>query len=110
MPPSAAPEWLRVGWSFEMTPTFAPASYAAIAARMPAQPAPTTRTSCVASIGGEAIGKSGGPASAPRARRPHRVARVGEALEVLREHRRELLRLRVVGCRITPRGARIEQR
>src|SRR4051794_5305786 len=47
MPPSAAPEWLRVGCSFEMTPTFAPASCASIAARMPAQPAPTTRTSCV---------------------------------------------------------------
>ena len=24
MPPSAAPEWLRVGWSFETTATFAP--------------------------------------------------------------------------------------
>ena len=24
MPPSAAPEWLRVGCSFEITPTFAP--------------------------------------------------------------------------------------
>src|SRR2546428_1541976 len=47
MPPSAAPEWLRVGWSFEITPTSAPASCASIAARMPAQPAPTTRTSCV---------------------------------------------------------------
>src|SRR5260221_13374068 len=49
MPPSAAPEWLRVGCSLEMPPTFAPASYASMAARMPAQPAPTTRTSCVAS-------------------------------------------------------------
>ena len=49
MPPSAAPEWLRVGWSFEMTPTSAPASCASIAARMPAQPAPTTSTSCFAS-------------------------------------------------------------
>src|SRR5437868_9413336 len=45
MPPSAAPEWLRVGCSFETTATSAPASWAAIAARMPAQPAPLTRTS-----------------------------------------------------------------
>src|SRR5262245_41981858 len=30
-----------------MTPTFAPASWASIAARIPAQPAPTTRTSCM---------------------------------------------------------------
>src|SRR5258707_4504813 len=49
MPPSAAPEWLRVGCSLEITATFARASYASMAARMPAQPAPTTRTSCVAS-------------------------------------------------------------
>src|SRR5260370_24470818 len=46
MPPSAAPEWLRVGCSFEIIATSAPASKAAMAARMPAQPAPTTRTSC----------------------------------------------------------------
>src|SRR5919206_4709321 len=46
MPPSAAPEWLRVGCSFEIIATSAPASCAAMAARMPAQPAPTTRTSC----------------------------------------------------------------
>ena len=52
MPPSAAPEWLRVGWSFETMATSAPASNASIAARMPAQPAPTTSTSCVASTCG----------------------------------------------------------
>ena len=40
IPPSAAPEWLRVGWSFETSATSAPASNASIAARMPAQPAP----------------------------------------------------------------------
>src|SRR5476649_1134016 len=39
-----------------MTPTLAPASWASIAARIPAQPAPTTRTSCVASTGMEASG------------------------------------------------------
>src|SRR5438045_9193895 len=59
MPPSAAPEWLRVGWSFEITPTFAPASYASMAARMPAQPAPTTRTSCVASTWTDATERPG---------------------------------------------------
>src|SRR4051794_19998192 len=46
MPPSAAPEWERVGCSFEMIATSAPASCAAMAARMPAQPPPITRTSC----------------------------------------------------------------
>src|SRR2546421_2831335 len=55
MPPSAAPEWLRVGWIFEISGTSAPASCASIAARMPAQPAPTTRTSCFASTTEEAI-------------------------------------------------------
>src|ERR671930_2382799 len=49
MPPSAAPEWLRTGWIFEMSATSAPASCASMAARIPAQPAPTTRTSCSAS-------------------------------------------------------------
>src|SRR2546429_1437911 len=49
MPPSAAPEWLRTGWIFEISATSAPASCASMAARMPAQPAPTTSTSCSAS-------------------------------------------------------------
>ena len=49
IPPSAAPEWLRVGWIFEIIATSAPASNASMAARMPAQPAPTTSTSCFAS-------------------------------------------------------------
>ena len=51
IPPSAAPEWLRVGWIFETSATSAPASCASMAARMPAQPAPTTSTSCFASTG-----------------------------------------------------------
>src|SRR5919107_171460 len=55
MPPSAAPEWLRTGWIFESSATSAPASNASIAARMPAQPAPTMRTSCLASTTKEAI-------------------------------------------------------
>src|SRR5687767_3271000 len=46
MPPSAAPEWLLTGWIFERSATSAPASNASIAARIPAQPAPTTSTSC----------------------------------------------------------------
>src|SRR5262245_64637071 len=50
MPPSAAPEWLRVGWSLEIIATSAPASCASMAARMPAQPAPITSTSWVASM------------------------------------------------------------
>src|SRR5262245_20071750 len=54
MPPSAAPEWLRTGWIVEMSATSAPASCASIAARMPAQPAPITRTSCFASTRFEA--------------------------------------------------------
>src|SRR5437899_8839808 len=55
MPPSAAPEWDRVGWIFESRATSAPASNASMAARMPAQPAPTMRTSCLASTTEEAI-------------------------------------------------------
>src|SRR3954468_24474132 len=54
MPPSAAPEWLRTGWIFESRATSAPASNASIAERMPAQPAPTMRTSCLASTTEEA--------------------------------------------------------
>jgi hypothetical protein len=55
MPPSAAPEWLRVGWIFEIIATSAPASNASMAARIPAQPAPTTSTSCFASTAPEGI-------------------------------------------------------
>ncbi len=45
-------EWLLVGCSFETTPTSAPASCASMAARIPAQPAPTRSTSCLAPYGG----------------------------------------------------------
>src|SRR5687768_15778444 len=62
MPPSAAPEWLRVGWSLETIATSAPASWASIAARMPAHPAPITSTSCFASTAGDAIRKAAGNA------------------------------------------------
>src|SRR6056297_1878400 len=50
MPPSAAPVWLRTGWSFETIATSAPSSCAAIAARRPAPPAPTTITSCSCTV------------------------------------------------------------
>src|SRR5258708_36856428 len=81
-----------------MTPTLAPASCASIAARIPAQPAPTTRTSCVASISLD-----------PRPGCGDVGAGVLELDEVLTEHLRELLRTAVVGERIAPRRARIEQ-
>src|SRR5215218_3507137 len=52
-----------------MSATSAPASCASMAARMPAQPAPTTSTSCIASTGADAIGSprggGGNPAVVP---------------------------------------------
>src|SRR4051812_12913826 len=47
MPPCAAFEWERTGWTLERIPTEAPSSAAASAARCPARPAPITRTSWV---------------------------------------------------------------
>src|SRR4051794_5275196 len=46
IPPWAAFECERTGWTLEMIPTDTPASAAARAARWPARPAPMTRTSC----------------------------------------------------------------
>src|SRR5919204_6503734 len=46
IPPWAAFECERTGWTLEMMPTEAPSSAAARAARWPARPAPMTRTSC----------------------------------------------------------------
>src|SRR5260221_3841218 len=111
MPPSAAPEWLRVGWSFETTPTFAPLSKASIAARMPAQPAPITSTSWVSPIATDAIEPT--RQSARSANRPgsddRRAGDFRELLEVLVEQPGQLLRLRVVRTRIAPRRPWIEQ-
>src|SRR2546421_6683885 len=45
MPPWAAFEWDRTGWTLDRIPTAAPASAAARAARWPARPAPITSTS-----------------------------------------------------------------
>src|SRR3954467_10723125 len=46
MPPAAATECERTGWTLLMIATDAPASAAARAARWPARPAPRMRTSC----------------------------------------------------------------
>src|SRR4051794_976748 len=46
MPPWAAFEWERTGWTFDRIPTETPCSAAASAARCPASPAPITSTSC----------------------------------------------------------------
>src|SRR6185369_12366741 len=45
MPPWAALEWERTGWTLLMIPTDTPSSAAARAALCPARPAPITRTS-----------------------------------------------------------------
>src|SRR5204863_6414542 len=46
MPPAAATECDRTGWTLLMIATVAPSSAAARAARWPARPAPMIRTSC----------------------------------------------------------------
>ena len=46
MPPWAALECERTGWTLETIPTETPCSAAASAARWPARPAPITNTSC----------------------------------------------------------------
>src|SRR5579863_3554458 len=96
MPPSAAPECERVGWSFEIIATSAPASWASMAARMPAHPAPTTSTSC-------------SPITESSGYRPGRSQLRGKLLEVLAEHPGELARLAVVRLRVAPRRARVEE-
>ena len=68
MPPAAATECERTGWTLLMIATVAPASAAARAARWPARPAPMIRTSWagmpVESIRRRAARRPGGP-SAP---------------------------------------------
>src|SRR5207248_3470991 len=112
MPPSAAPEWLRVGWIFETSATSAPASWASIAARIPAQPAPITTTSCFASTATEAIETRVAAAWLHvRARSGHLGARLGgELAEVVAEHGGQLARLPVVRLRLAPGRARVEER
>src|SRR5271170_1205513 len=63
MPPAAATECERTGWTLLMIATLAPACAAASAARWPARPAPMMRTSCsgiafeVSVAGGERDGE-----------------------------------------------------
>src|SRR5262249_3614266 len=115
MPRSAAPEWLRTGWILERRATSAPASKASIAARMPAQPAPTISTSCLASTCSDAIEWGLGAASlrvrlyAGASSDDVRPGLGGELFEVVPEHPRELAGLAVVRLRVAPRRARIEQ-
>ena len=46
IPPAAATEWERTGWTLLMIATLAPCWAAANAARWPARPAPMINTSC----------------------------------------------------------------
>ncbi len=46
MPPAAATEWERTGWTLLRIATLEPACAAASAARWPARPAPMINTSC----------------------------------------------------------------
>src|ERR1044072_4510709 len=83
-----------------MRVTSAPASCAAMAARMPAQPAPTTSTSCFASTAADAIGSPspGGGASKPEL---HLAALRARARGVLRIDRHRLgPRVYVLGTRV----------
>src|SRR3954462_10149244 len=66
MPPAAATECERTGWTLLMIATDAPASAAAKAARWPARPAPRMRTSCAGmyaalrlEVGGHGLYRSG---------------------------------------------------
>src|SRR5579871_6861497 len=80
---------------------------------MPAQPAPTTSTSCVASTCTDASGSAGpvAPSGGGRTGGADGVVDVGEAAgEVVGEHRRELARLLVVAAGIRPGRARVEER
>src|SRR5215217_4094576 len=88
MPPAAATECERTGWTLDRIATVAPASAAARAARWPARPAPMMRTSC---SGIEA--PSGGPdwtlyvrPSRTRMRLPGRKRRGDGAPHLLERH------------------------
>ena len=84
MPPAAALEWERTGWTLLMMATDDPAPAAAIAARWPASPAPMMSTSC-AGMAGESIS---------------RTARVGVRLSrVSTAPRQTALRLCAIGAR-----------
>src|SRR4051794_3764841 len=59
MPPWAAFECERTGWTLDRIPTEAPSAAAAIAARCPARPAPMTSTSCCGIGAGSVLGGTG---------------------------------------------------
>src|SRR6187397_2288010 len=75
---------------------------------MPAQPAPTMRTSCFASTREDAIGSCWGKGSDARAGGDEVLVRA-ELLEVLLEAAGEVHGLLVVDGRVAPRGARVEE-
>src|SRR6185436_11704034 len=87
MPPAAATECERTGWTLLMIATVAPSSAAARAARWPARPAPMMRTSWEG-MAGNLISMPGGGGDRP----PHLLDRHHAAEEVLpieREDRAE---------------------
>ena len=83
MPPAAATECERTGWTLEMIATVAPVWAAASAARWPARPAPMIRTSCEGTpvnINERAAGPVAAVRCTPRGpppRRPRRARRRG---------------------------------
>src|SRR5829696_317076 len=74
MPPAAALECERTGWTLDMIATVAPALAAASAARWPARPAPMMRTSWVGTGGPVYSGRRSG-------RREPRLQGAGDLLE-----------------------------
>src|SRR4051794_40743504 len=80
-----------------------------MAARMPAQPAPTTRTSCSAITADSRYLKRPRAASDVRARGGERRAACRELLEVGAKHLGELCRLPVVRPGILPGRAWVEE-
>src|SRR3954447_7571854 len=70
IPPCAALECERTGWTLLMMPTETPCSAAASAARCPARPAPITSTSCV----GKTRARLWEPVSRPLSGRSERAA------------------------------------
>src|SRR3954454_8271862 len=113
MPPSAAPECERVGWSFEMIATSAPASCAAMAARIPAQPPPITSTSC-SPITSDDASESGMPTASvlnrgAGGRDVGRRLRGELLLEVVAEHPGEVACFAVVRLAVAPRLTRRQE-
>src|SRR5207249_2887749 len=77
MPPAAATECERTGWTLLMIATLAPARAAARAARWPARPAPIIKTSCAG------IGRSELSCSEGRCAEDSITRLAGPALELL---------------------------